>query len=55
MPDENQDPSGNTQAFRAFAHQNEPTEAAKSNLVMYVSIAVAAVLAVVVAVVLLLF
>jgi hypothetical protein len=54
MPDEYQDPSSNTQAFRAFAQGSEPAEPAKSNLVMYISIGVAALLAVVVAVVLLL-
>ncbi len=32
MSDENQDPSANTQAFRAFAQRNEPAQPAKSNL-----------------------
>jgi hypothetical protein len=54
MPDESQDPSANTQAFRAFAQQNEPAEPARNNLVLIVSIAAAAVVAVIVAVVLLL-
>jgi hypothetical protein len=53
MPDEYQDPSSNTQAFRAFAQGSESAEPAKSNRVLFISIAAAALLAVVVAVVLL--
>jgi hypothetical protein len=48
MPDESQDPSANTQAFRAFAQQNEPTEPARNNLVMIIGIAAAALVVVVV-------
>lgn len=56
MSDQHQDPSGNTQAFRAFATGNEqPAEPpAKSNLPLVISIGAAAVIAVIVAVVLLL-
>lgn len=55
MSDPHQDPSANTQAFRAFVQNDETTAPAKTNLVMIVSIAAAALIAVVVAVVLLLF
>jgi hypothetical protein len=54
MSDQHQDPSANTQAFRAFAQNNESTEPAKTNLVMIISIAAGVLIAVVVAVVLLL-
>ena len=39
MPDESQDPSANTQAFRAFAQQNEPAESARPNLALIIGVA----------------
>ena len=51
MPDETQDPSANTQAFRAFAQQNEPAEPARTNLALIIGVAaVVLVIAVVAAV-----
>jgi hypothetical protein len=41
MSDEYQDPSGNTQAFRAFAQREEPAQA-RSNLPLIIGGAVAA-------------
>lgn len=52
MPDESQDPSANTQAFRAFAQQNEPAEPARNNLVLIIGVAAAALVVVAVVVVL---
>ncbi|GAA0948177.1 hypothetical protein [Virgisporangium aurantiacum] len=51
MPDESQDPSANTQAFRAFAQQNEPAEPARNNLVLIIGGAAAVLVVVVVVVV----
>ena len=53
MSDDYQDPSGNTQAFRAFAQGNEPAEPARSHLPWIIGGAVA-VLVIVLVVVLLL-
>jgi len=55
MPDESQDPSANTQAFRKFAKQTAPAETGRNNLIMILAIAAAALFAVIAAVVLLLF
>jgi hypothetical protein len=41
MSDEYQDPSGNTQAFRAFARREEPARP-RSNLPLIIACAVAA-------------
>lgn len=46
MPDTYQDPSGNTEAFRAFAHpaaEPPPAPAKSSNLPLIIGVAVAAV------------
>jgi hypothetical protein len=43
MSDEYQDPSGNTQAFRAFAQRDEPAAQARSNLPLIIGGAVAVV------------
>jgi Tfp pilus assembly protein PilN len=53
MSDDYQDPSSNTQAFRAFAQRNEPAEPARSRLPLIIGGAVA-VLVIVLVVVLLL-
>jgi hypothetical protein len=50
MPDESQDPSANTQAFRAFAQQNEPAEPARNNLVLIIGVTAAALVVVAVVV-----
>lgn len=52
MPENYTDPSGNTEAFRAFAHTPEPASpaAAPSRLPMIVGVAVVAVVLVAVAV-----
>ena len=41
MSDEYQDPSGNTQAFRAFAQRDEPAQPTRSNLPLIIGGAVA--------------
>lgn len=51
MPDELQDPSANTQAFRAFAQQNEPAAPARNNLVLFLGLGAVALVVAVVAVV----
>ena len=44
MPDEHRDPSGNTEAFRAFANSPEPAAAEPpSKLPLMIGVAVAAV------------
>jgi hypothetical protein len=53
MSDEHQDPSANTQAFRAFAQQNEPAQPERNNLPLFIGGGVVAVLIVLVVVVLL--
>jgi hypothetical protein len=50
MSDETQDPSGNTQAFRAFVQRDEPAQT-RSNRPLVIGVAVAAVLLVLVLVV----
>lgn len=46
MPNEYADPSGNTQAFRAFAQTTEPPAPAPSRLPLLIGLGVAAVLAI---------
>jgi hypothetical protein len=53
MSDEQQDPSANTQAFRAFAQQNEPAAPAHNNLPLFIGIGVAVLVVLVIVVVLL--
>jgi hypothetical protein len=47
MPEEYQDPSGNTQMFRAFVARNEPVPESRSKLPLIVGLGVAAVVLVV--------
>lgn len=51
MPDESQDPSANTQAFRAFAQQNDPAETGRNRLVLILTLAAAGLFVVIAAVV----
>ena len=51
MPDESQDPSANTQAFRAFAQQNEPAETGRNRLVLIIGVTAAGLFVVIAAVV----
>jgi hypothetical protein len=54
MSDEYQDPSGNTQAFRAYAQGSDPAVPSRRNLPLIIGGAVAVLLVLVVVVVLLL-
>jgi hypothetical protein len=53
MSDEYQDPSGNTQAFRAFAQRDEPAPAPRSNRPLIIGgvVAIVVIVLVVVAIV----
>jgi hypothetical protein len=53
MSDEHQDPSANTQAFRAFANQNEAGEAPRNNTPLLIGGGVAVLVVLIVVVVLL--
>jgi hypothetical protein len=54
MSEENQDPSANTQAFRAFANQNEPGQPVRNNLRLFFGLTIALVIVLLVAAVLML-
>jgi hypothetical protein len=54
MSDELQDPSGNTQAFRAFVQRDEPAAPTRSNLPLIIGGAVAVLVIVLVVALLLL-
>jgi len=55
MPDENQDPSANTQAFRAFANQNEQGPPVRNNLRLFFGLTIALVIVLLIAAILMLF